>query len=266
LHVPFFPEISSTFSGGDAAQTMAALYGDEDQTNFQANSGIPLTKKPSQRFWGYKVSFPGPGEVRPLVFCTDTTIGLKAAWSGATGQFPDTVKLGLNRKEFALAPLVYVSSATNAAGECVPTNIIRMPSFLATMDNSTYAGSISNVGMTHLQYFAAGAAAEKLAQRKMVRQAMLYRTDPGAAVKAAQFDTSLKVYQLKAGIWNADTVNQKSAIADAFQSATDKQPLLKASTDATGHSWTDEKDILRHATPMEIDKIYQSFKAQALIQ
>lgn len=57
-------------------------------------------------------SLPGPGQVKPFIFDTDTSLGVKLAWSGATGEFPDKVKIGFNREEFALAPVMATKAPT----------------------------------------------------------------------------------------------------------------------------------------------------------
>src|SRR5687768_12126882 len=46
VQVPFFPRISSTFSGGDAAGLMSDLYGDADDLKATADTSIPLAQKP----------------------------------------------------------------------------------------------------------------------------------------------------------------------------------------------------------------------------
>lgn len=185
-HVPLFPRISQTFAGGNASVAMASLYGSTNAppynpTNY--NSTLWLREEPKPKVLGVSVKMPKPGTVKPFVFGTDTSFGLKVAWSGLTAQFPDTVRLGLNRKEFALAPVFLSHSETNRG----LTNAIRMPSFLATLDNSTDVGSPQKTSVRHIQYFATGLAADNMALHPQVRQAMLQRLDPEAPAKAEAF-------------------------------------------------------------------------------
>src|SRR5437762_663396 len=109
-----FFNVSSTFAGGDASDTMTKLFGGADST-MPEDSTRCLSAKPSPRVFGTSIEFPGPGDVKPLIFGTDTSFGLKVAWSGTTAEFPDSVKLGYNRKEFALAP-VFGAPAGGVAG------------------------------------------------------------------------------------------------------------------------------------------------------
>src|SRR6185369_12851329 len=97
-----------------------------------------------------------------------------AAWSGAGGQIPDTVKLGFNRKEFAWAPLTQTPLNTNVQGG--PVNI-KMPAFLATIESSQRLDT-NGAKVEALQYFATGDAATYLAMQKDVRAAMHARLDP----------------------------------------------------------------------------------------
>ena len=182
----FFGGISSTFAGGDAAVTMAKLYDDSDEevegkyTCADFDSSFKISQEPNYVDW-----FGNPdqskkllkkGEIEPFIFGTDTSFGLKVAWSGITAQAPDTVKLGFNRKEFALAPV------TSSPIPDTTDSKVRMPSFLATIDNSTKLGSMKDSKIQHLQYFATGKAANLMALREAVRKAMISRLDPVAAL------------------------------------------------------------------------------------
>jgi hypothetical protein len=186
-HVPLFPRISQTFSGGNAAVAMSKLYAESNsppysETNF--DSTLWLQQKPRQKvLWLFPVSLHSPGTAQPFLFGTDTSFGLKAAWSGLAAQFPDTVKLGLNRKEFALAPIFINGKAPHDG----PTNAVKMPSFLATMDNSSDISALQQTGIKHIQYFATGLAAEHMAMHPEVRRAMIQRMDPNGPDKADEY-------------------------------------------------------------------------------
>lgn len=179
----FFLGVDQTFAGGDAAVVMSRLYNSpETPTNIAAfDSRLLLTQPPKYRNVFQRV--PGAGETRPFIFGTDTMLGLKVAWSGVGGQFPDTVKAGFNRKEFAWAPVTLITEKTNASS---PTNYsAKMPSFLATIDSQNTAG-LDRAGIEALQYFATGDAATLLALQPEVRAAMIQRLDPNAGKIAAR--------------------------------------------------------------------------------
>jgi len=173
----FFFGVQSTFAGGDAAIALAQGPGGK-QTG--AESGLCLSQKPDPRtFLGVDVSIPEKGSVEPFFFATDTTLGIKAAWSGTAGQFPDTIRLGFHRKEFAWAPLVGASMQCQIPG----TNqngsyMVWLPSFLAVLDNDVQTGTPVQTSVTWLQYFATGAAATTWANHDEVRRVMVKRVDP----------------------------------------------------------------------------------------
>lgn len=206
----FFLGVDQSFGGGDAAVAMAALYASpqvppaHSRTNY--NSALPLTTPP--RYTGFFRRVPGPGESRMFIFGTDTSLGLKAAWSGAGGQFPDTVRLGFNRKEFAWAPLFL---ATN--GNTNTPYSVKTPSFLATIQSRIDTGN-SNGGISALQYFAAGEAATALALQPAVREAMIKRLDPEAAAFEDSFQKDANGDCLRV-FWKPDgaTINDANQVA-----------------------------------------------------
>ena len=115
-----FSSVSSTFVGGDAAATMTGQYHTLNRgTNAVLDGDIVLTNKPvSRRGWFGRrrpVELFEAGEVRPLVFGTDTSAGVKVAWSGLTGQYPDTVRAGFYRKELAIAPVHIVGDGSEGS-------------------------------------------------------------------------------------------------------------------------------------------------------
>lgn len=199
----FSPNIGSAFATGDAANTLAALYSEEtpytdwisranavkgdDATDDSGNPGDPfpgdstlvLDAKPQVMPWMPDIlEFLKPEfqkkEVRPVFFGTDTSLGIKVAWSGMTGQFPDSAKLGYNRKELALVPISMQQKDSKYR--------MKMSSLLATVDSGVNGTDIGESGpeldFEHLQYFATGNAATLLALQKDVRKAMLVRLDP----------------------------------------------------------------------------------------
>src|SRR5262245_12587498 len=181
----FFFGVQSTFAGGDASVLLARGPGGAT-TDY--NSALCLSKPPEARqFLGIDVSIPPPGRVEPFFFATDTTFGLKVAWSGTTGQFPDRILLGFNRKEFAWAPVFGtpancdIAMPTRSADDpsSQGTYAVSMPPFLAILDNDVTTGSPSDTGVGWLQYFATGTPATTLAMDDTVRRVLMQRMVPG---------------------------------------------------------------------------------------
>lgn len=182
----YFLGVDQTFAGGDAAKTMAILYADPtckyDDPKFNSELQLDTPIASSGVWWKDIFTAPAePGKIKPFIFGTDTMLGLKVAWSGVGGQFPDTVKLGFNRKEFAWAPVTMSGDKKK----------VKMPSFLATIESNIGVGSETaepsgtstsgqnqQGGIKSIQYFATGEAASHLARQKDVRDAMLKRLDP----------------------------------------------------------------------------------------
>lgn len=177
----FFLGVQSTFAGGDAAVALSKGPGGASATH---ESALCLSQKPARRtFMGVDVSIPEPGTVEPFFFATDTTLGLKVAWSGTTGQFPDTIRLGFNRKEFAWAPVFGTGTVQcKVPGTTIDgTYAVWVPPFVAVLDNDVQSGGPSDTGVRWLQYFATGAAATTLANQDEVRRVMMDRMDPAVA-------------------------------------------------------------------------------------
>ncbi len=169
-----FYSVASTFAGGDAATTLAATYPHEPVRTPQC-----LTVKPLPRtIFGAELTFPEPGQVRPFIFGTDTSFGLKVAWSGLTAQVPDTVRLGYQRKEVSWAPVFVTEKDCGSPPTRYSVNI---PPFLATIDIATTLKEPQKSGFTWVQHFATGEAATSLTLREDIRKVLLERLNPQAA-------------------------------------------------------------------------------------
>lgn len=181
----FFFGADQTFSGGDAALTLAQCYNLETGDCSAADATLTLGTEPDNANPGnplqnFVKGLQKPGQVKPFIFGTDTQFGLKVAWNGAGGVYPETLKLGYNRKEFALAPVTVSNKATNQSVT------VKIPSFLATVNADAEAGMTKQDGggvagtqnAKWMQYFATGKAATSLATHLEVREAMLKRMDP----------------------------------------------------------------------------------------
>lgn len=205
----FSPAVGTTYAAGDAAIAMAALYGDAtygddaekrlnifDINNIYDSSLIIDVNKPVIKKGLLETLFPGifhPQEfqtdfVEPVIFGTDTSLGLKIAWSTAPAPpapFPDSLKFGYNRTEIGLAPVTM--------NEKNKTYNMKMASLLATADTGVVIDEAGEeVNLQHMQYFATGKAATLLALQEKVRKAMLARLDPSAKYYASKFAETLK--------------------------------------------------------------------------
>jgi len=194
----FAPAVGSAFTTGDAAVTMAALYSDATPFQNDWRSRVTLLTPPSDtdstlslpaepetpRVFGRRWFTFQEKKVRPVFFGTDTSLGIKIAWSGATAEFPDSARFGYNRTELALVPI--------AMDNTNPKDVkMRMSSLMATIDagvDGIGTGAQPGVNFQLVQYFATGRAATLMALQQDVRKAMLARLDPHKEVRKRQFE------------------------------------------------------------------------------
>jgi hypothetical protein len=202
----FSPFVGSAFATGDAALTLAALYGEQTPSgdwqsrlntvngkdpNRTVDSAITIEKTPKLTSWLSTLlgeSDFQEDDVRPIFFGTDTSLGLKIAWSGTSSYVPDTARFGYARKELAWVPLTLQHTSDNKYK-------VKMSPLLATLDsgfrNITLDDNQPAGDFSYVQYFASGDAATLLAMQQDVRQAMLLRLDPHAKDLALRFRTGL---------------------------------------------------------------------------
>ena len=141
----FSAAVGETYATGDAAIVLAALYGDDtvgdvnerlklSDNNSIYDSSLKLDNKPEIRKGLLETWFPSifhPQEfqtkfVEPVTFGTDTSLGLKIAWSTVPAPFPDSLKFGYNRTVIGLVPVTM--------NETKNTFNMKMASLLATID------------------------------------------------------------------------------------------------------------------------------------
>jgi hypothetical protein len=225
----FFWGVKSAFATGDVAFTMSYLY--EDDT---LAMGVPvpyepvtLMQIPTPTPFGCKVKYIEPGKARPVRFGTDTILGIKIKWEGQTAQFPSSANIGFKRKEGAWAPISVGNNRITDPNN--PNNITKKPyeadvaSLLATIDTDVTAPDTS-ARLRYLQYFATGSAANNLARRRAVREAMLERMDPVQAQKAlaekgkTQRETNRNLIDQIADIFNKANDEKKNKILAKAQS------------------------------------------------
>jgi len=180
--------------------------------------GVTLSRPPKRSsFWAFlpfvddspdiDPNFLAPGEVRPVTFGTQSMLGLKVDWNGSTAQYPSGLKFGYNRKELAIIPVTLsvkpgyeteIKTLEEIAARIKKSNansddlkkyntllermirdrvvMVDTASLLATVDLSF--SSDADKDFSYLQYFATGDAANNLALRQQVRQAMLKELNP----------------------------------------------------------------------------------------
>ena len=203
------PEITSQFAGGDAAVALAEGVRVDDTTtttNTKEDSSIclneePDTRPPWKKLW-HSIFGRSKESTRAFYFATDTSFGLKVGWDGTGGPYPDNLKLGYNRKELAFPPIFvkkgcdptefpqqprvkeYKDGETylvNENGErkwdedgnpipAEPWYEVKVPSFFASLDNSSTITEWTGSGTTHVQFFATGKAATEWVKRKEVNE------------------------------------------------------------------------------------------------
>ncbi|ALQ51721.1 hypothetical protein [Nitrosomonas ureae] len=164
-------DVSSVFAGGNAALMLS------DPSNIKDNSELCLQVKPVGKLHLGPIelarfSLPTKGEIRPFVFGTDTTFGLKVAWSGMTAQFPDSLKIGFNRKELALAPVFGSDKGTQ---NC--PYLVGMPPFLASIEMTSETATPQTFDLAYRQSFSTGSAAVELAKDPNIKMLLLTRMD-----------------------------------------------------------------------------------------
>ncbi len=185
----FFWGVKSTFATGEAAFTMSYLYDDD---TLRKPTDIPyervtLSKAPDPQ---HGITFLKEGEVRPVLCGTDTILGIKIKWSGQTAQYPSSANIGFKRKEAAWAPIGLAPNRNPNTVNSKPYEA-DVASVLATIDTDFTAPGTS-ARLTYLQYFATGSAANNLARRREVREAMLRRAYPDQKIKMAEEGKALR--------------------------------------------------------------------------
>lgn len=178
----FAANVGSTFATGDAAMTLATLY-DSPYVGTVQPGQLELNERPTYRNSTETVNFQ-EDDVRPLVFSTKTSLGLRVGWSSMTSTLPDNFTMGYNRTELALLPVTMQKESDSKYN-------INQASLLATLEYTlegpTSAPSItddeSDPDLVYLQYFATGEAASRLATQPKVRSSMLARLDPQSGLR-----------------------------------------------------------------------------------
>jgi hypothetical protein len=218
------PRITGQFAGGDAAVYLT------QESNNNVDSSVCMQSKPGDtRGWLLKTLhfFTGKEpeeyqtEPRPFYFATDTSYGLKVAWSGTSGPYPDSLKLGYNRKEFASPPIFVNEGCANGKGGWN----VKLPSFYASIDNKSGIDDAANQAnqsniwkstTNHVQFFATGKAASEFAKRVSVRQVAFENMAPDAAInEAANLNRDLIGEILKT--YDADSADKDAIMAKAVE-------------------------------------------------
>jgi len=202
----FDPSITGYFAGGAPAISLISSDTAESAKKdspppSQAGSSICLMNFPDIRdplkkaidwLFGIKPEDSYDKSTRPFYFATDTSFGLKAAWTGTGSPVPDALKIGYNRKEFASAPIfIYDGCDSPNKGKFN----VKLPEFMAIVDNASFIDSkvFGDSGVKHVQFFATGLAATEFAKRPSVKKIAFEQMAPDAAALEA---TDLNDYLL----------------------------------------------------------------------
>lgn len=253
------PSIIGHFAGGEAAVYLAkdpnddAKKGKDDSkkgNNDGIKSSLCLLHKPNKDINEEDIAIDRPGgdsrgvllkfwhiltgvtfeeyirSPRRFYFATDTTFGVKVAWSGTTGPYPDSLKLGYNRKEFASPPIFVhkgcdnqketsenVSEESKEKGDMWS---IRLPSFYASISNSSAWSTIFDSEVNNVQFFATGQAATKFAERESLRQIAFENMAPKAAEIEAKALNQALIQDIKK-IFEANTSKQGDILNKAIE-------------------------------------------------
>jgi hypothetical protein len=271
----FSPSVGSAFATGDAAVVLASLYGDKTPEGDwlsrlklitdgkKVDSSLAFDRKPIIRkswlTWLATLFEPGDfqeDDVRPVFFGTDTSLGIKVAWSGTSSYIPDTARLGYARKELAWVPIT-IEEKSEAPQK--PYRV-KTSSLLATLDFGMQAPSIdikkgASAPINYVQYFATGDAATLLSVQQTVRRAMLTRLDPNASKRAREFaaglagEAKIQSAVYLATVYNALVMNAGKDKEDALRNGLDmiSQRLPESQT---LYKWSADEKLLEQETKL----------------
>ncbi len=165
----FGASVGSAFAVGDAALTLTEAGGSLAPVASRAGAARGRAR--------------GAATPRPVVFLTDTTVGIGASWGGLAGPAPDRAVLGYARRAVAIAPVA-------ASREGTGTPAIAAPSLIATVTAGGLAApGASKAGgarVRHQQFFATGEAATRLGRLREVRASVFRQADTGLAEAFAE--------------------------------------------------------------------------------
>ena len=224
------PRITGHFAGGDAAVYLAQETVDNAKGGLDSSLCLKSEPKDTRslflKFWHFITNKSYEDylrEPRPFYFATDTTYGLKAAWSGTSGPYPDSLKLGYNRKEFA-SPPIFVD--TSCGGNEKYWNI-KLPSFYASIDNGSGWETVTHDNPSepgvwkghpkHIQFFATGQAANAFAKRLSVRQVAFENMAPEAGASEATNLNQCMIEEIKVSFDKADDSKQSAILSKAVE-------------------------------------------------
>lgn len=240
--------VGSTFTTGEAAVAMTELYDEDDAKPEQAESHVTLldgveTRKiefrkyngeelvhepKKKKLFGQNtksVAFLEPGLVKPVVFGTDTQLGVGVKWNNPTSPVPQSLKVGFNRSEGAWAP-VTIKELTGADKTNPLANYrVNMPSLLASIESNVSISTMNGSTIRSLQYFATGKAATNLALRRDVRKAMLEQANPVLKLKTEEEKLAITTEAKDLQTWletapNSATKNKRVNIIKAWIAST----------------------------------------------
>jgi len=186
----FFFGVNSTFSTGEAAFIMSYLYNDplpkrdeHGKWDHLPYETVTLAAIPQPKnIFGGTIRYIEPGMAKRVVFGTDTILGVKVKWSGLTAEVPSSVNIGFKRTEATWAPVTMGTNRTTDSSNPDKPVKADVASLLATLDTGVMIEG-TDTRLRHIQYFATGSAANNLARRPEVREAMLKRAYPDQKIQ-----------------------------------------------------------------------------------
>jgi hypothetical protein len=126
-------------------------------TQALCGSRLCLSKEPTQpnlpcQLKNVDAHIPGPGEYSPMILVSDTTLGAKVVWTGATATVPSRLLVGYNRIEIVAAPVFGSSKddCPSAGNNCECAYSVWLPPFLAVLD--TTLGAVSSPAPANFCY------------------------------------------------------------------------------------------------------------------
>lgn len=211
--------VGTTFATGKAAMTMAKLY-DSNADGEPVDSAVKLLNEPLKDVNNSSSNPLQTKEIKPVIFSTKTSVGLRLGWANATALLPSNFTLGYNRQEMALLPVSY--EYKDGKHFVDQTSLLATLGFVYDTDSANPELEKTKDGKTvsYLQYFATGDAASYLATKPEVRSVMINRLDPGAKMSLTsgavailggvlnQFDELSEKDKFVAILW--DKVKKKS--------------------------------------------------------
>ena len=211
----------------------------------------PDSRPPLKKLWHWLTGGRPEENTRAFYFATDTSFGLKVGWDGTGGPYPTNLKLGYNRKESAFPPVMIKEgcdpekfedkrkSTLDENGNRVladdqgnpikledgkhipfePWYEVQVPSFFASLDNTSTLTTLEESNVEHVQFFATGKAATGFVNRPKVNDEAFQKMAPNAAgAEASQLELNQDLIEEIEEVFDRADGNKKSEIMASAKS------------------------------------------------